>query len=149
MLCACDITPIEHDQALTLGPGQGIAAVVTYVYQPVNELLIKPEQGNGKSLIIPAVKEYSQIYLMAANAGRYCIESFKVGKVDYFAKDGHGSDCFEVHAGYISFSKPFAPLLMYSTQIVAIMAGNTPPETMLRERYPLVANQYPIYRDIN
>jgi hypothetical protein len=115
---------------------------VTYAYQPVTQLEIEPEEGTGKALVVPAVKDYSQIYLIPAPAGRYCFESFKVGKRAFFAKTGRGGGCFEVRAGYISFSNPFAPSMSGSSQGIAVMAGDTPPETMLRERYPVLASEY-------
>jgi hypothetical protein len=147
VITACGVAPIDHDQVIILGPNEGIAAVVTYVYQPVTQLAIEPEQSSGKALVIPNVQAYSQIYLIPAPAGRYCFGSFRVGKMAFFAKNGHGGGCFEVRAGYVSFSNPFAPSMLDSAQGVAVMEGDTSPEAMLRERYPLVAKRYPLYRN--
>lgn len=144
-LVGCGVAPIEHDQAITLSPNEGIAAVVTYAYQPVTQLEIEPEDGAGKSLVIPIVKENPQIYLFPTPAGHYCFKSFKLGNLAFFAKNGRGGGCFEVRAGYISFSNPFAPSMLDSAQGMAVVAGDTPPETLLRQRYPLLASQYPLY----
>jgi TPR repeat protein len=142
VLVGCGTTPVEHDQAIVLAPNQGIAAIVTDLGEDITQVHIEPAPDSlGKTLLIPDVAYGPQIYLFPTEAGTYCFMSFNQGRSRYFPTGSDGG-CFEVHAGTISLTSTFAP----SGGIIPLGGWSSfDPKDLLRKKYPVVAQQFPLY----
>lgn len=158
LLCGCGLAPIDDDQAVTLGPDQGIAAVVLDALNPISQFTIESTDPKGATIKVPSAPIGVSLYLFVVPAGRYCVSRYSVGMTNIRTDSpGHG-DCFDVVAGKIAYSGNLAPRAFNSGgtwvrnelvgyDIRTLQNFEWPQfEKKLRDEHPVLAAKYPIAR---
>jgi hypothetical protein len=142
MLAGCGLAPLAQDQAIHLGPGQGVAGVTFDTLDPLSQVGIESKAG-GARLEIPNVPIGHSLYLFVVPAGEYCFAKFQYGEWSFSGK-GRQLACFAVPAGGLGYSGTLAPRAE-AQGIVSHQVMDEPGfRFLLEQRYPLVARQFPI-----
>lgn len=156
LLAGCGLAPVDKGQSVSLGPNQGIAAVVLDALNPLVQVTLESSDPKGATLAIPNAPIGVTMYLFVVPAGRYCLSRYSVGMTNVRSDDpGHG-DCFDVVAGKVAYSGHLAPRAFNSggtwvkNQLVGYDIRTLQNfqwddfQKMLKDQYPQIAAQYPI-----
>lgn len=147
LLAGCGLAPVERGQHVTLGPNEGIAAVVMDTLDPLNQIQLWSPTNDGKGMTIPSAPVGVSMYLFVVPAGNYCVASFWFGQRELYLKDRKQGVCFQVVAGKIAYSGNLAPRAYGPDDLRTDQNFEWGAfETKLKAEYPEVAAQYPIAR---
>jgi hypothetical protein len=140
---ACSTTPVTEDQPPQLRPGQGIAALIINGNGIFTDYVLKPVSGGGKELHIPSSPVGYQLFLFVTNAGKYCMNRFRVGHSYVIAK--RDDQCFDVAAGKLSYGGVFTPYEGWSSSKAWYIGGMSRDNNwalfwkLLRSNFPKIA----------
>jgi hypothetical protein len=140
-LGACALAPLPKDQRVDLASGQGLAAVMIDALDPLSQVTFQ-QPGGGAKLIVAAAPAGINIYLFPTRAGRYCLTRFDFASIDFSAQEGV-QECFEVTAGKLTYSGTLAPRVEDGKPVTHQVMDELGFRTLLGERYPEVARQFP------
>jgi hypothetical protein len=141
VLGGCGIQPIQQDQPVVLGKGEGLAAIEFKTLDPLSQVFIRPAGSGGKSLEISAVPAGLSLYLFKVPAGHYCFQQFHYGDILFF---GQGADlaCFQVPAGQLGYSGDLSPLVDLGKVMIHQDYDYAAFRAVLEQRYPKIAAQF-------
>ena len=105
----CGTATIEKGQQITLGPNEGIAAVVMDALNPLSQITFEGTDKGGTTIKIPSAPIGVTMYLFAVPAGHYCLSRYAAGMTEITSTDQENGDCFDVVAGKIAYSGNLAP----------------------------------------
>jgi hypothetical protein len=140
LLCGCAAAPLQHDQTVSLGSDQGLAAVMIDTLDPLTEVAFRQPDG-GRKLVVAAVPAGINIYLFPIRAGRYCMTGFHFANLDF--KMGGAPECFQVSAGRLSYSGTLAPRVEDGRPVTHQVMDLQGFRVLLGEQYPTIARQFP------
>ena len=141
LLSACATAPLPQDQAVTLWPDQGLAAVMIDTLDPIT-LVTFQQQDGGNKLIVASVPPGIGLYLFPIRAGRYCMTRFHYANFD-FAAEKSALQCFQVTAGKLSYSGTLAPRVEGGKPVTHQVQDPQGFRVLLEHQYPQVAKQFP------
>jgi len=140
-LSACAVSPLPQDQAVSLTPDQGLAAVMIDTLDPLSQVTFEQPDGSHK-LVVASVPAGINIYLFPTRAGRYCMTRFHFASLDFVARD-RTLTCFQVAAGQLNYSGTLAPRVEEGEPVTHQVMDQPGFRVLLGERYPAVARQFP------
>lgn len=144
-ICGCGVAPIERGDAVTLGPTEGIAAVVIDTLDDVTQLEVDGTDKGGVELKIPSAPKGVDMYVFAAPAGTYCLANFHYGRILIFMKDQKHGVCFDVIPGKIAYSGNIAPRAFGEGRIITAQNYQWGWfESALNKDYPKLTAAYPV-----
>lgn len=156
MLAGCGLAPIDKRQSVSLGPNEGIAAVVTDSLNTLSQVTIEGTDPNSASMKISMAPVGVSMYLFVVPAGHYCLTQYSVGMSLVEMDDKLHGDCFDVVAGKIAYSGNLAPrafsssgtwgkngLEGYNIKTLQNFEWDAF-QKKLKEEYPAVAAKYPV-----
>ncbi|MGH8371552.1 MAG: hypothetical protein ACRETO_02315 [Gammaproteobacteria bacterium] len=140
-LSGCGVQPIQQDQPIVLGKGEGVAAIEFKTLDPLSQVFIRPAGSGGKSLEISAVPAGVSLYLFQVPAGHYCFQQFHYGDILFY---GQGAElaCFQVPAGQLGYSGDLSPLVNQGKVMVHQEYNYDTFRALLKQRYPRIAAQF-------
>lgn len=152
----CGLAPVQKGQQITLGPNEGIAAVVMDTLNPLTQVTIDGTDPNGATMKIPATPVGVNMYLFVVPAGHYCLSRYAVGMSEVTMDDKLHGDCFDVISGKIAYSGNFAPRAFSNsgTWVGSSLQGYTIKtlqnfewdtfQKELKDQYPDLVAKYPV-----
>lgn len=144
LLAGCGLDPVQPDQAITLQPGQGIAAVVIDSLDPLNAFYIKSADNESAPAIkIQHVDVGVHLYIFVVPAGSYCVTRFSSGNYSITQDDPKHGVCFYVIAGKIAYSGNLAPRGYNGKVYVDQNYEWSAFQKMLKDQYPKLVD-YPV-----
>lgn len=155
-LVGCGLAPVQKGQTVTLGPNEGIAAVVTDALNVLGQVEIDGTDPKGATMKIPTAPVGVNMYLFVVPAGHYCLASYSVGMSEIAMDDTLHGDCFDVIAGKIAYSGNLAPrafsesgtwgrgtLEGYTVKTLQNFEWDSFQKN-LKAEYPAIAAKYPV-----
>lgn len=139
-LSACGTEPIQQDQPITLQAGQGLAAVVYDVADPLSQVTLESAESSTQ-LQITAVPVGVHVYLFQVPAGSYCFTSFQFGRWHFFSKDKEGQ-CFQVKAGELGYGGTLSPRVVNGEVMTGQDMDLERFRSELTQSYPIIAKQF-------
>lgn len=140
-LVGCSISPIQQDQPLLLGKGEGLAAVVINTTYPMNNVLIQPAGTGGSALKIPYAPTGKSLYLFQTQTGNYCLQELHFNSLMFYGR-GAGVLCFVVPAGQIGYSGDLEPSVENGRILMNQNYDFDSFLTLLKHDYPKIAAQF-------
>ena len=105
----CGLAPVSQGQAITLGPNEGVAAVVMDTLDPLQSIMFQGTDKDGATLRISSVPKGVTLNLFVVPAGHYCLTQFSLGGHELDQNDTEHGVCFDVIAGQTAYSGNLAP----------------------------------------
>lgn len=138
--CA-SIAPIQQDQTIVLGEGQGLAAVAFNIPDTIRQVYIQPADHKGNKIEINSIAKGESIFLFVVPAGRYCLEQFHT-LFFKFEGQGYGEVCFQVPAGKLGYSGELSPTSAFNGVMMHQDYDAATFHALLRSKYPKIAAQF-------
>jgi TPR repeat protein len=121
------IEPLPHGAPAALAPGEGFVVVVFDVLQDVSSVRFVDPRQRSRAFGIKVVGEGVSGHAFKVPAGRYCLDTLRVGRARLQRERDSALGCFEVAAGALTYPGHFAP-----------RGGDGPPAESLDQPLPEV-----------
>jgi hypothetical protein len=145
LLFGCGSAPIEQGQQVTLGPNEGVAAVVIDTLDVLDQISFDAVGHDAKPLAITNAPKGISLYVFVVPAGTYCSSGFHFGNWAFHSLDPKHGACFDVLAGKIAYSGDIGPRAFSKNDIRTYQNYDWPRfEEMLKKQYPDLAAKYPL-----
>ena len=145
LLPGCGLAPIEQGQQVSLGPNEGVAAVVIDSLDLLSQISFDAVGHDAKPLAITDAPKGISLYVFVVPAGTYCSSGFHFGNWSFHSIDPHHTGCFDVIAGKIAYSGNIAPRAVGPNDIRTYQNYDWRGfEEMLKKQYPDIAAKYPL-----
>lgn len=143
-LAGCGLDPVQPDQAITLQPDQGIAAVVIDSLDPLNAIYIKSADNDRAPMIeIQHVDAGIHLFVFILPPGNYCVTRFSYRNYRITQSDPKHGVCFYVIVSKIAYSGNLAPRAYNGEVYVDQNYEWSAFQKTLRDQYPKLAG-YPV-----
>ena len=103
------IDPLPQGAAAELAPGEGFVVVVFDALQGLGSVRFVDPAQRSRAFGLPLVAEGVSGHAFKVPAGRYCLETMRVGRAKLQRARDSVVGCFEVAAGALTYPGHFAP----------------------------------------
>ncbi|HEV2111902.1 MAG TPA: hypothetical protein VGT99_11155 [Gammaproteobacteria bacterium] len=133
---------LQQDRPIQLLPGQGLAAVVMNAPARITQISFVGKSPGTERFEVPDTQGGWTLYLVPVQAGRYCLQHFRYGRVIFNSREDLG--CFTALPGHITYAGDIAPSIEPDGAVTDQQFNPIAFSNELHIQYPVLAAAYPV-----